>query len=104
MPWSVGLAYPSWPGPDRSCLDSCGAGGSDACVAAGPAHANDPLSLVGQTLGGRFQIERFVAEGGFGIVYRARQVALDRPVAIKILKAAPDLRHETFEAEAKTVA
>jgi serine/threonine protein kinase/tetratricopeptide (TPR) repeat protein len=73
-------------------------------VAAGPAHASDPFALVGQRLGGRFQIERFVAEGGFGVVYRARQVALDRPVAIKILKAAPDLRHETFEAEAKTVA
>ena len=50
----------------------------------------DARCLVGETLAGRFRIERLVAEGGFGVVYRAQQVALDRPVAIKVFKPASD--------------
>ncbi len=64
----------------------------------------DARSLVGETLAGRFRIERLVAEGGFGVVYRAQQIALDRPVAIKVFKPAGDLPPERFEVEARTVA
>jgi serine/threonine-protein kinase len=34
---------------------------------------------------GGFQIERKIGEGGMGAVYKARQVALDRTVALKVL-------------------
>jgi hypothetical protein len=38
----------------------------------------DASGLVGQTLAGRFRIDACVAEGGFGVVYRAYQLALGR--------------------------
>jgi serine/threonine-protein kinase len=42
------------------------------------------LSLQ-QALAGRFSLERELGRGGMGIVYLARDVSLDRPVAIKLL-------------------
>jgi serine/threonine protein kinase len=41
-------------------------------------------SLEGQTLGG-YEIERKLGAGGMGMVYLARQVSLDREVALKVL-------------------
>lgn len=56
---------------------------------------------------GRYSLEREVGRGGMGIVYLARDVALDRPVAIKLLPPAlaerPALR-ERFLREARTAA
>jgi serine/threonine-protein kinase len=41
--------------------------------------------LVGQIVAGRYRVEAFLAEGGMGAVYRAVQIALDRPVALKCI-------------------
>lgn len=41
--------------------------------------------LVGSELPGRFRLEQLIGAGSFGSVYRARQLAVDRDVAIKIL-------------------
>ncbi|MDQ3255815.1 MAG: serine/threonine protein kinase, partial [Acidobacteriota bacterium] len=38
------------------------------------------------TIAGRFCIEREIGRGGMGTVYRASHLALERPVAVKILK------------------
>ncbi len=54
----------------------------------------DPL--VGRTLG-EFRLERRIGEGGFGAVYRARQVALDRPAVVKVLLSA--FRHRVDQAQ-----
>lgn len=47
----------------------------------------DPLGIVGTTVDRRYAIRRFVAEGGFGIVYEAEAVALGMKVAIKVLRS-----------------
>ena len=55
----------------------------DGTPLAGETEAPDPY--IGQTLLGQFRIEEKVGAGGMGTVYRARQIGVDRHVAIKIL-------------------
>jgi len=45
--------------------------------------AKDPL--IGQFVGGRFLVQAKLGEGGMGAVYQAEQVAMKRPVALKVL-------------------
>jgi serine/threonine-protein kinase len=60
-----------------------------------------------RVVAGRYSLERELGRGGMGIVFLARDVALDRPVAIKLLPPAlavmPELR-ERFLREARTAA
>ncbi|HEU5259946.1 MAG TPA: serine/threonine-protein kinase [Gemmatimonadales bacterium] len=58
-------------------------------------------------LAGRYSLERELGRGGMGIVYLARDVRLDRPVAIKLLppeKGASTVLRERFLQEARTAA
>ena len=51
----------------------------------GPAQQQDPL--VGKVLADRFEILSRIGEGGTGVVYKAKQLTVDRTVAIKVLGA-----------------
>jgi serine/threonine-protein kinase len=70
--------------------------------------APDPEFLtLQQAFAGQYSLERELGRGGMGVVYLAREVSLDRLVAIKILPPAlaerPGLR-ERFLREARTAA
>jgi Protein kinase domain len=45
-------------------------------------------SWVGQTLAGKYRVERILGKGGMGLVFAARHIKLDEPVAIKLLRPA----------------
>jgi len=73
-----------------------------------PADPVDPLFLSFQSaLAGRYSIDRELGRGGMGIVYLAREVHLDRPVAIKLLppeRAAEAPLRQRFLREARLAA
>ncbi|HMJ59520.1 MAG TPA: serine/threonine-protein kinase, partial [Gemmatimonadales bacterium] len=73
-----------------------------------PPPPSDRLFLDFQSaVAGRYSLERELGRGGMGVVYLAREVRLDRPVAIKLLPPSktvdPKLR-ERFLKEARTAA
>ncbi len=62
-----------------------------------------PHDWVGSTIDGRYRIEETLGEGGMGFVYRAEDVKLHRPVAIKRLRpeyATDQAALKRFEREA----
>jgi len=54
-------------------------------------------SLTGRVIGGNFKVEAFMGAGGMGAVFRARQLSLDREVAVKILLAPLAMEREMLE-------
>jgi hypothetical protein len=59
----------------------------------------------GTVVGGRYRIEEQLGQGGYGAVFRATQLNLDRPVAIKLLLGAAhgEDSAERFRREAETL-
>jgi len=47
---------------------------------------NEYDKLVGQTLDGRYFVDKKIGEGGMGVVFSARHAVIERPLAIKVLK------------------
>ncbi|MDQ2666923.1 MAG: serine/threonine protein kinase [Gemmatimonadota bacterium] len=72
-----------------------------------PAPIDETFLLVQSALAGEYSLERELGRGGMGIVYLAREVQLDRLVAIKVLpphlSVNEELRHR-FLRESQTAA
>ncbi|MGN6793397.1 MAG: serine/threonine-protein kinase [Streptosporangiaceae bacterium] len=65
------------------------------------------LSLNAEVLASRYRLERLIASGGMGAVWRAVDLVLDRPVAVKLLRAELAQHPDTvarFRAEARHAA
>lgn len=54
----------------------------------------DRFKLKGHTIAGTFRVDEVVAEGGFGVVYRAFHLHFRSPVALKCLKIPTELSEE----------
>jgi eukaryotic-like serine/threonine-protein kinase len=72
--------------------------------------AEDRFGIVGRVIAGAYHVERVVAEGGFGVVYRAQHGGFRAPIALKCLKVPQhlDVEHqvrflEQFRAEAEVM-
>ena len=64
----------------------------------------DKDDLIGKVVAGRFKVESLLGAGGMGAVYKAHQLSVDRPVALKLLKreiTADSLAVKRFLVEAK---
>jgi formylglycine-generating enzyme required for sulfatase activity/tRNA A-37 threonylcarbamoyl transferase component Bud32 len=79
--------------------------GASATPSARPRAAGAADPLLGKVIGG-CRIERLLGKGAMGAVYQARQIKLDRDVAVKVIR--PEMMTDQrmlkrFEVEARTV-
>ena len=80
---------------------SSGGGGGES--------GEDRFGIVGRVIAGAYHVERVVAEGGFGVVYRAQHGGFRAPIALKCLKVPQHLGAqqarflEQFRAEAEVM-
>src|SRR4051794_24262324 len=94
------------PAAAEACA-ACGARlGAEAITRAPPAGKENEGSLIGVTVGG-YLVDREIARGGMGVVYQARDVALNRAVALKVITpslAANRTFRERFRRESRLAA
>jgi serine/threonine protein kinase/formylglycine-generating enzyme required for sulfatase activity len=59
--------------------------------------------LAGRTLPGQFHLQSVLDSGGFGTVYAARQLTLERDVAVKVVEAATTASAQLFVNEVRAI-
>lgn len=57
----------------------------DGAALSSRTRSSEPDPYLGQTLAGQFRVEALIGEGAVGSVYRAVQLGIERPVALKIM-------------------
>ncbi|HEY6180458.1 MAG TPA: serine/threonine-protein kinase, partial [Kofleriaceae bacterium] len=72
--------------PPRIKAKSASEDASDALDLLRGPRDNEYDKLIGQTLDGRYYVEKKIGEGGMGVVFSARHAVIERPLAIKVLK------------------
>ena len=90
-PTLIDIPSPLLPSQPPPSLDSAD---SPTLINQAPAHSiaatgSQPTLQAGVVLGQRYQIVQMLGEGGMGAVYKARDVELNRMVALKVIR--PDL-------------
>ncbi|MBA3540453.1 MAG: protein kinase [Deltaproteobacteria bacterium] len=89
VPMIARAAWAAEHAPDKS-------GGAIARATTGPLpRPSQPIMIAEEfraTLGGAYRLLHEISRGGMGVVYRAEDLALERPVAIKMLR--PDLAED----------
>ncbi|HET7711204.1 MAG TPA: serine/threonine-protein kinase, partial [Thermoanaerobaculia bacterium] len=101
--------------PERQCSKCSATLADDArfcalCGAPAPAMAHGSEDALRHALeaklGGQYRVLRLLGRGGMGAVYLARDLTLEREVAIKVVKPASDTpaMYDRFRREAKTAA
>jgi serine/threonine protein kinase len=67
-----------------------GEGEDEVSSSVPPPRAKKADPLVGEVINGKYKVIALVAAGGMGKIYRAEQMPLGRPVALKVLHAKTD--------------
>lgn len=101
LSWRVGAARVD--DPAREC-ETCGAiypTDTPQCLHCLGALASAPVPLV---LAGKFRLEQRIGRGGSGVVFRARDIALNRSVAIKTMPESSAARAQRLQREAQRMA
>ena len=102
----VAAAHPMGVPEERSATEctSCGhvmGPALTACTACGSPVQSCPLP---QSLFGKYRLERRIGKGGMGVVYRAADLSLGRPVALKTLPATSPEDSARLRREARAMA